>query len=86
MQGDLATKADIDGIKAEIEALRADTKSEIAALRTETRADFRSLEARFDAKLESTKSEIIRWVVGIVGFQTVAMIGAVVTMLRMLKP
>ena len=40
---DLATKADIAGVRAEIAALRAEIKAEIAALRAELKADIELL-------------------------------------------
>lgn len=40
-----------------------------------TKADLR-------AELADTRSEIVRWVAGLIGFQTLAVIGAVVALAR----
>ncbi|WP_457120534.1 coiled-coil domain-containing protein [Methylobacterium sp. JK268] len=68
------------------DALRKDMLTGHGTLRTEMRADRQSLEARFDAKIESAKTDLIRWVFGIVGFQTLTTIGALVTFMRLFKP
>jgi hypothetical protein len=34
------------------------------------------------AELESAKTEILKWVIGAMGFQTVAIIGALVALVR----
>ncbi len=95
---DLATKADLKAeiaavradLKSEITAVRADLKSEIAAVRADlkseiaaVRADMRQIELRLEAKIEAAKSEIIKWVFGAIGFQTLVMIGAVVALLKL---
>ena len=38
------------------------------------------------AGLADTKSEIIKWVAGLIGFQTLAIIGTVIALVRILKP
>ena len=36
-----------------------------------------------DAKLEGVKSEIVRWLFGTIGFQTLIMLGAVIALARL---
>lgn len=73
-------KADIAELRTELKAdiaeLRAELKGDIAALRT----DMRGLEA----KIEAARSDTIRWVVGLMGFQTITIIGAAVVLARYL--
>ncbi len=58
------TRAEIESLrkdtKTEIESLRKDTKTEIELLRQETKAEF----SRLEAKIEKTKSDLIKWGVG----------------------
>ena len=63
-------------LKADIAELRAELKGDIAALRT----DMRGLEA----KIEDARSDTIRWVAGLMGFQTITIIGAAVVLARYL--
>ena len=72
---ELATKADIA-------AVRTDLRTEIAAVR----AELRETELRLEAKIEGVKSDIVKWMFGTIGFQTLIIIGAVVALARMARP
>ena len=67
----LATKADIAAVRGDIEALRLTTKS-----------DLRETELRLESRIEATKAETLKWLVGSMGIQTVVIIGAVVALVR----
>lgn len=71
VQGDLATKSDIKSVKSDVETLEITTKS-----------DLREAEFRLEAKIEATKSEIIKWMIGSIGFQAVVIVGAIVAVSR----
>jgi hypothetical protein len=82
---DLATKADMAALSAatkdDIAALSAATKDDIAdvrkemgAFRLQVKDDF----ARLEVKIESTRSEILRWMFG----QTLLILGAVLAIGR----
>ena len=58
--GDLATKADLAALKADIAEVRAELKADIAEV----------------------KADILKWVVGAIGFQTVVILGALVSLVR----
>ena len=77
-------KTDIADLRAELKAdiadLRAELKADIADLRAELKADIRGLEI----KIEAGKADTIKWVVGIIGFQTIAIVGAAVVLGRLL--
>ena len=57
LNSNLATKADIESVKAEIEALRQETKAEIEALRQETKASIDSLRQETKAGIDSLRQE-----------------------------
>ncbi len=68
-QDNLATKADIAALRGDI----AGVKSEVAALAANaaTRAD-----------IADAKADILKWVVGAIGFQTVVILGAIVSLIK----
>ena len=75
--------------KADLETLRLSTKTDIAMVRTDmealrlsTKADLREAELRLEARIEGTKAEIIKWVVGSIGFQAIVIVGAVIALAR----
>lgn len=71
---DLATKADIQEVKADIEQLRLATKADIEQLRLGTKADV----AELRADMQEIKAELIRWLFGAV----IALVSAMGLMLR----
>ena len=83
------TKADIDTLrtstKADIDTLRASTKADIDTLRTSTKADIGSLRAGTKADIAELKADILKWMVGAIGVQTIAILGALVGLARVLK-
>ena len=89
----LATKSDITDlrtdVKADIADLRTAVKIDIADLRTELkvdiadlRSDLREAELRLEAKIEATKADILKWMFGTIGFQTIVILGAVLALSR----
>lgn len=71
LQSDLATKADMAMV-------RADLKSETQG----TRAEVRAVELRLEAKIEAAKADLVKWVVGMIGFQTIVLLGAALALAR----
>lgn len=69
LNSNLATKADIESVKAEIEALRQETKASIASLRQETKAD-----------IESVKADLLKWMFGAM----IAQGGLIVALVKLL--
>ncbi|MEE7494107.1 coiled-coil domain-containing protein [Methylobacterium oryzae] len=91
----LTTQADIEGLristKADSDSLRQSTKSDIEALRLSTKADIDGLRLETKADIEavkgaiaSAKVETVRWLVGAIGFQTLAVLSAVIALTRTL--
>jgi len=67
MQDGLATKADL-----------ATVRSDLAAVAS----DLAATEARLLREIEATKSDILKWVFGAIGFQTVIVVGAIIGLVR----
>jgi hypothetical protein len=78
----LATKEDIEVVRADIEALRLVTKADIEALRFATKADIEALrfatQKDIETATERTKAEILKWMFG----QTVVLLAAMIGILR----
>jgi ATP phosphoribosyltransferase regulatory subunit HisZ len=86
VQSDLATKSDL-------QATRTDLKAEIQTVRTEIRetelrleAKIESVKAETKAQIEASKAEILKWMFGTVGFQTILILGAVAALARFARP
>ncbi|WP_149540613.1 coiled-coil domain-containing protein [Siccirubricoccus phaeus] len=69
-----ATKADIAGLRHELDAHRQATKADIAELRQTTKADIAEL-----------KADLLKWVISAVGLQTLAVLGTPVVLTRILQ-
>jgi hypothetical protein len=72
----LATKADLARTQ---DVLTAD----IADAARVMKSDLREVELRLEAKIETAKAEMIKWVFGAIGFQTIVMVDAVVAVARL---
>jgi hypothetical protein len=75
VQGDLATKADLVAAKSEL-------KTEIADLRMELKTEIADLRTELKAEIAGTKTDLLKWIIGAIGFQTVVILGAVVSLAR----
>lgn len=66
------------------EAFQGDvaTKGDIKSIRT----DIRETELRLEAKIEAAKADIVKWMFGTIGFQTLIILGAVIALARVLNP
>ncbi|MGH6801140.1 MAG: hypothetical protein ACRECZ_06975 [Methylocella sp.] len=64
--GDLATKADLADL-----ATKAELAAAIAELKTELKT-----------KIAGIKIDLLKWIIGAIGFQTVVIFGAVISLIR----
>jgi len=78
MEGDIASKADVLAVKADVLAVKAD----LVLVKADLRAELREAELRLEAKIEASKTDLIKWVVGMIGFQTVVLPGAAMALAR----
>ncbi|HXW72621.1 MAG TPA: coiled-coil domain-containing protein [Methylocella sp.] len=94
---ELATKADLATLnaalksdiaearaelKTEISELRTELKTDIAELRTELKTEINGLRTELKTDIAGVKADILKWVVGAIGFQTAAVLGTVVALVR----
>jgi hypothetical protein len=81
----LATKTDLDALrlatKADLEALRLATKTDLEALRMTLEAGIAACATKSD--LSEAKADILKWIIGSIGFQTLVIVGAALTLAKM---
>lgn len=84
-----ATKTDLreteSRLEAKLEALGTDLRQTEARLDTKiegVKASLRETELRLEAKLETFKFDILKWVIGTIGFQTMVIFGTALTLFR----
>lgn len=91
LNSNLATKADIESVKAEIASLRQETKADIDSLRQETKASIASLRQEIKAEIaslrqetkadiESVKADLLKWMFGAM----IAQGGLIVALVKLL--
>jgi uncharacterized protein len=84
----LANKSDIEALrlanKSEIEGLRLANKSETEGLRLATQSDIAASRDKTEILIERVRSDILKWTIGAIGLQTVAVLAAVYGLARML--
>ena len=78
----VATKTDSEAFRVETKADFVAIRHDIDALRTSTKSDIEALLLSTHAGIATAKSDIIKWMFGMSGFQTVAVLGAVVALVR----
>jgi hypothetical protein len=101
VQTDLATKSDLREmelrldskiatlgaeLRADLGATRTDLRAEIGATRADLRAEIGATRADLHAEIAASKAELIKWVFGAIGFQTLVILGALITLIRVVRP
>jgi len=71
--GDLATKANLADL-----ATKADLAAAIAELRTKLKTEIVELKS----EIAGIKIELLKWIIGAIGFQTVVILGALISLIR----
>jgi len=99
-QGDLATKADLAAVRADLAGVKAELKNDIAELRMQLKGDIAGLRTELKGdiaglrtelkgdigevrtKIAETKTDILKWIIGAIGFQTIVILGALISLAR----
>ena len=63
------------------DVVRRSRELDVATLAT--KADLVTLEARLEARIERTSGDLLRWIIGLIGFQALTLLAAVVGLARL---
>ncbi len=77
-----ATKADIQALRVEMQAMRTEWKSDLGELRSEWRAEFGELKAELHAR----EARLIKWVAGLVVAGAAAAAGVAIAVNQIIGP
>ena len=77
---ELATKGDMQGVRTELQGLRSELKAEISALRSDLKTDVSGVRSDFQVALAETKADLLKWVIGAIGVQTLVILEPLVTL------
>ena len=80
LNANLATKADIASIKADIDALRQQTTISMEALRQQTTISMEALRQQTRASIEAVKADLLKWLFGAL----IAQGGLIVALVKLL--
>lgn len=83
--GDLATKADLADLATKADLADFATKADLAAVRTEIaelRTELKTEIAELKIEIAGIKIELLKWIMGAIGFQTVVILGALISLIR----
>ena len=72
-------KSEIAGVGTEIAELRTELKTEIDSVRAELKADNAELRTELIAEIAETRKDLLKWIIGAIGFQTVVILGALIS-------
>ena len=86
VQGDLATRADLLGvaqvIRTELREVELRLEGKLDGKIESVRGQIESMRAETGERIEASKAEILKWMFGTVGFQTILILGAVIALAR----
>jgi hypothetical protein len=82
----LATKLDVAALRSDIELVRRDMKTDLAETARGLKTDIELLRRDAKADLAETKADLIKWMFGTIGFQTLLILGAVIALARVVHP
>jgi len=68
---------------AEATSQELSTKADLSVVKTDLETKIDKAELRLEAKIEAAKAEIIKWLFGTIGFQTLVILGAVIALARL---
>ena len=80
-------------LRSEINKVRTDLRSEIEKVRTDLRSEIEKVRTDLMSEIDKvrtavadSKAEVIKWVFGAIGFQTLIILGGVIGLIKSLKP
>lgn len=80
----LATRSEIKETEQHFDSKIKETEIRLDAKITETHTKIRETELRLEARIVETKVEILKWLVGLIGFQTIAVLGGIAALIKLI--
>lgn len=80
------TPEQAEGLAAAISDATSDqlaTKADLREIRQELREMEARLEAKIDSKIDALRVEMLKWIIGAIGVQTVVLIGTMISLIRL---
>ena len=84
LNSNLATKAGIEKVNANIEKLRLATKADIEKLRLATKVDIESLRQETKTDMANLHAELVKWVYAAMIAQVILIVSLVVVLVKLL--
>ncbi len=86
VRGDVdKVRGDVDKVRGDVEKLRGDVEK-VRGDVEKVRGDVEKLRTEVGKDIADAKVDILKWMVGTMGFQTLIILGAVVTLIKLVKP
>jgi hypothetical protein len=79
VQSDLATRSDLAGVEQRLDG-------RIQGVEQRLEGSIRETELRLEGKIAEAKADIIKWMFGTIGFQTIVILGGLIALLRLVRP
>jgi hypothetical protein len=75
---------DVLGESRQVDLSHLATKGDLSSTKVELQAEIASTKSELQLALSDTRSDILKWVIGAIGLQTIVVVGAVVMLARAL--
>ncbi|MCZ0953219.1 MAG: hypothetical protein OXJ56_11580 [Rhodospirillaceae bacterium] len=82
LDGNLATKADIETVNAKIETVKADLEVQIRQVKVDLKVQTQKVNANLETRIESAKADLMKWMLAAVTAQIALIAGVIVGLVR----
>jgi hypothetical protein len=86
VQSDLATRSDVAGAEQRRDGRIEGVEQRLGGRIESVRAELRETELRLEGKIAEAKADVIKWMFGTIGFQTIVILGGLIALPRLVRP
>lgn len=80
----IATKGDLTRVEGDLRTYIQSVDASVQRLEISLKSELKTVESRLETKIELLRSDVLKWIVGSIGFQTLIILGAVITLTRVI--
>jgi CO dehydrogenase/acetyl-CoA synthase beta subunit len=80
----IATKGDLTRVEGDLRTYIQSVDASVQRLEISLKSELKTVESRLETKIELLRSDVLKWIVGSIGFQTLVILGAVITLTRVI--